>query len=138
MLVEKAKKYYSQAYDFNCAETILYAANEEYSMNLTKETLKTMSAFGGGMAIESVCGAITGALAVISILFTIERAHESERVKNLTKEFFYKFYEILETNNCAELKAKYRDEEKRCWKMIEAASIILDEIIIREKDEIGF
>ena len=36
-------------------------ANEEYNLNLSKETLKVMSSFGGGLAIGNVCGAATGA-----------------------------------------------------------------------------
>lgn len=134
MLVEKAKKYYDKAYDLNCAETMLYAANEEYDMKLTKETLKTMAAFGGGMGIESVCGAIAGSLAAISILFTKERGHESDRVKKLSIEFFEKYEKLLGTNNCALLKEKYRNEESRCGLMIEGAAKVLDEIITREKE----
>lgn len=133
MLLENAKKYYGKTYDLNCAETILYAANEEYNMNLSKETFKTMAAFGGGMAIESVCGVITGSLAVLSILFTKDRGHESDKVKNVTKEFFEKFNDKLGTDNCAELKLKYRNDEVRCELMIETAAIILDEIVQKEK-----
>jgi len=55
MLLEVVKKYYGEKYDLNCSETILYAANEEYGLNLSKETFKTMAAFGGGMAIEATC-----------------------------------------------------------------------------------
>lgn len=137
MLMDKAKKFYSKEFDLNCAETMIYAANEEYDMNLSKETLKTMAAFGGGMAIESVCGAITGSLAVLSILFTRDRGHESERVKNLTKEFFAEYQQQLNTYNCDELKAEYRNENERCWIMIEKAAETLDKIIIREKDGFG-
>lgn len=133
MLLEKATKYYGKEYDLNCAETMIYAANEEYNMNLTKETFKTMAAFGGGMAIESVCGVITGSLAVISILFTKDRGHESDKVKNLTKEFFEKFNEALKTDNCAKLKKEYRTDEVRCSLMIETAAKILDEIVEKER-----
>lgn len=133
MLLEKARKYYDKKYNFNCAETMLYAANEEYNMNLSKETFKTLAAFGGGMGIESVCGAITGSLATLSILFTIEKGHESDRIKNLSKEFFKKYYEVLGTDNCAKLKAKYKNDEIRCTVMIETAAKILDEIVIREQ-----
>ncbi|HEY5562131.1 MAG TPA: C-GCAxxG-C-C family (seleno)protein [Clostridiaceae bacterium] len=134
MLNEKVQKYYDKAYDLNCAETMLYAANDEYNMELKKETLKTMAAFGGGMAIESVCGAITGSLAVLSILFTTDRGHESDRMKNLTKEFFDKFNVALGTDNCRSLKEKYRNNEKRCFAMVEVAGSILEEIILREKN----
>lgn len=133
MLLEKALKYYSKEYDLNCAETMLYAANEEYNMNLTKETLKTMAAFGGGMAIESVCGVITGSLAAISILYTKNRGHESKLVKSLSKEFFKQFNEKLKTDNCAQLKLKYRNDEIRCTLMVETAAKVLDEIVRKEK-----
>jgi C_GCAxxG_C_C family probable redox protein len=132
MLMEKINKYYTKEYDLNCAEVMIYAASDEYNMKLKSETLKTMSSFGGGMGIESVCGAITGSLAVIGILFTKEKAHEGERVKNLCKEFFEKFEVKLSTNNCGSLKAKYRKEDIGCRIMIETAAEILDEIVIRE------
>jgi len=133
LLLEKARKYYDKAYNFNCAETMLYAADDEYNMNLSKETLKTMAAFGGGMGVESVCGAITGSLAALSILFTIEKGHESDRNKNLSKEFFQKFTGKLGTDNCAILKGNYKNDELRCTTMIETAAKILDEIVIREQ-----
>lgn len=135
MLLDKAREYYSKDYDLNCAETIIYAANEEYDLNLTGETLKSMAAFGGGMAIESVCGAATGAIAVIGIIFTHKRAHESEKIKHLTSEFMNKFESELGTLNCRELKERYRNEDARCIKMIETAASILDEIVIRERKE---
>ncbi len=91
MLLDVVKKYYGEEYDLNCAETMLYAANEEYGLNLSKETFKTMAAFGGGMGVESTCGVITGAISVLGILFTKERAHESDYVKTLTQEFIENF-----------------------------------------------
>ncbi|HCQ89327.1 MULTISPECIES: C-GCAxxG-C-C family (seleno)protein [unclassified Clostridium] len=132
MLLDKVKKFYGSEYDLNCAETIIYAANEEYNMNLNKQTLKAMAAFGGGMAVESVCGVITGAISVIGILFTEERAHESDRVKNLTKEYFEEFTSKLGSDNCAKLKENYRNDEARCFKMIEIGAEVLDEIVMRE------
>jgi C_GCAxxG_C_C family probable redox protein len=134
MLIDKIRKYYDKAYDLNCAETMIYAANEEYDMNLSKETFKTMAAFGGGMAIESVCGAITGSLAVLSLLFIKDRGHESPKVKELTKEFFFEYHNMLGTDNCSDLKAKYKNDDIRCWKMVEAAAEVLDKIVLREKE----
>ncbi|MGH4119299.1 C-GCAxxG-C-C family (seleno)protein [Clostridium sp.] len=132
MLIEKINKYYTSKYDFNCSEVMIYAASDEYNMNLKSETFKAMSSFGGGMAVESVCGAITGSLAVIGILFTCKRAHESDTVKKLCQEFFRKFEAVLNTNNCAVLKANYKKEDIGCSIMIETASSILDEIVTRE------
>lgn len=135
MLLDNVKKYYDKNYDLNCAETILYAANEEYNLNLDKNTLKTMSAFGGGMAIESTCGAITGSLAVLGIIFTKERAHESDRIKLLSQEFFQRVQEKLNTINCKELKEKYRNDEIRCVSILYDTAEVLGDIIAREQSE---
>jgi C_GCAxxG_C_C family probable redox protein len=134
MLLDNVKKYYDKKYDYNCAETILYAANEEYNLNLDKNALKTMAAFGGGMAIESICGAVTGSLAVLGIMFTKERAHESDRMKQLSQEFFEKFQDKLNTSNCKELKEKYRNDDIRCSSILYAAAEVLEDIIVREKE----
>jgi C_GCAxxG_C_C family probable redox protein len=135
MLLEVVKKYYGEKYDLNCSETILYAANEEYDLNLSKETFKTMAAFGGGMAIEATCGVITGAICVLGILFTKERAHESDYVKTLTQEFIEKFKEQCKVLNCDELKASYRNDEIRCLNIVEKGAVILDNIVIRERNK---
>jgi C_GCAxxG_C_C family probable redox protein len=137
MLLDNVKKYYDKKYDFNCAETMLYAANEEYALKLDKKALKTMAAFGGGMAIESVCGAVTGSLAVLGIMFTKERAHESDKIKQLSQEFFQRFEDKLSISNCRELKEKYRNDEIRCSSILYAAAEVLDDIVVREKSNMN-
>ena len=136
MLVEAVKKYYDKSYDLNCAETILYGANEACGLELDKKALKTMAAFGGGMAIEETCGALTGALAVLGILYVEKRAHESDRIKELTKEYFHKFKDKLSTDNCKKLKELYRNDEIRCESIVMAAAEVLEEMIEREEKDI--
>jgi C_GCAxxG_C_C family probable redox protein len=135
MLLDAIKKYYGEEYDLNCAETMLYAANEEYGLNLSKETFKTMAAFGGGMGVESTCGVITGAISVLGILFTKERAHESDYVKTLTQEFIEKFNKECNSLNCDKLKELYRNDEIRCLNIVEKGAVILDNIVVREKNK---
>ena len=53
-------------------------------------------------------------------------------MKKLCQEFFQKFEARLGTDNCAVLKAKYRKQDIGCRVMIETATEILDEIVIRE------
>ncbi|SNS04611.1 C_GCAxxG_C_C family probable redox protein [Anaerovirgula multivorans] len=130
MLKEKVEKYYNSGYDLNCAESILYAANEAYDLHLTKDTLKTMAGFGGGMAIEETCGAVTGAIAALSIMFVEDRAHEGEKIKNLVVKLFDRVEKRLGTNNCKLLKEKYRhNEEEKCKSIVLAVAQVLGEII---------
>ncbi|MCT4605457.1 MAG: C-GCAxxG-C-C family protein [Marinisporobacter sp.] len=133
MLVEIMKKYRDpNKYDLSCSETIVYAANEAYDLKLDEKVFRAMAPFSGGMWIEEVCGAISGALAVLGILFTNNVAHESDYLKKLTLEFFEKFHKKLGSINCTQLKDMHRTEDAGCNKVIYVAGEILDEIIIRE------
>ncbi|EKY28585.1 C-GCAxxG-C-C family (seleno)protein [Clostridium celatum] len=136
MLVETMKKYYDKKYDLNCAECMLTAANEEYDLGLPKVAIKSMSAFGGGMGIGSVCGAITGCIAVLGIMFTKDRGHASPQVKEMTIKFINEFNKKLGAIDCIPLKEMhYKDTENRCIKMMEVAAITLDDIIYKNKDK---
>lgn len=132
MLAETAKKYYTGNYDLNCAESILYAANEEYGLGLEKNALLTMAAFGGGMGVEEACGAMTGGLAALGILFVKESAHESDRIKRLSKELITCFRDKLGTDNCKELKDKYRHDTNKCEYIVVCAAEALEEIVHKE------
>lgn len=98
-------------------------------MNLSKETLKTMAAFGGGMGVEGVCGAISAALCVLSIMFTNKSAHESTLIKELSRKFYKEFTQKLGSDNCKYLKEQYRTESIGCSIIIYTAGEILEEII---------
>lgn len=129
MLKEAIKKYYDVQRDLNCAEAMLYAANEAYDMRLQKETLRAVAGFGGGMGVEDVCGAITGGIAVLSMIFVKDRAHESTLIKELTAIFIQRVQERLGTTNCKLLKERYRQDESRCAPIVEVAAEVLEEII---------
>ena len=132
MLKEMAKKYWTEEYDLNCAECIIYAANEEYNLNLSEQTLKVMAGFGGGMATGDVCGVVTGAIGVIGIMFTEVSGHKSPIVREMTREFIKIFNEKLGYIKCVDLKKEYINV-KRCTLMIETGAEVLDNIILKEK-----
>lgn len=131
MLKETAMKYWTDKYDLNCAECIIYAANEEYNLNLSEKTLKVMAGFGGGMATGDVCGVITGSIGVIGIIFTEVSGHKSPIVREMTKELINNFKEKLGYTKCIDLKKEYKDV-KKCTLMIETGAEILEEIILKE------
>lgn len=136
MLVETMKKYYDKKYDLNCAECMLTAANDEYDLGLPKVAIKSMSGFGGGMGIGSVCGAITGGIAALGIMFTEDRGHASPQVKEMTVEFINEFNKSLGSLDCLPLKEMhYENPEHRCIKMMEIAAIALDKIVVEKKEK---
>lgn len=133
MLYELIENGYGEKEDFNCAEKILYGANDAYKLGLSKDALKLAAGFGGGMAIESVCGALTAGIMVLGRLFVRNNAHESTKIKELTKELFEKYQKEMGDIHCAPLKARYRTEEIKCRNVILKAAKILDEIVARER-----
>ena len=129
MLGQLLQQGYAEGKDLNCAETILYGANEAYSLGLDRDDLKVAAGFGGGMAIESVCGALTGAIMVLGRLFVEDRAHASPHLKELIKELLVRYREEMGSIQCDALKERYRTEEKKCRDVIHKAARILDEVI---------
>lgn len=65
--IKKAKELRESMQGYNCAETVLMAFVDE--IGLTEEQARRVGTnFGGGMKSGSVCGAVTGAIAVLGML----------------------------------------------------------------------
>jgi C_GCAxxG_C_C family probable redox protein len=132
MLKELIQEGYRVKEDLNCAETILYAANQVYHLDLNSDSLKLAAAFGGGMGIESVCGVLSGSLMVLGRLFIKETAHKHPEIKELSKELFDTFQKEMGDILCKPLKDNYRIEEEKCREVILKGAEVLDKIITRE------
>lgn len=132
MLKEMIEKDFGKDKDLNCAEKILYGANEAYNLGLDRDSLRLASGFGGGMAIESTCGALTAAVMVLSKLFVEDTAHKSSKIKALTKEFFEDYEKAMGNIDCKSLKKRHRTLLSGCDVVIAKAAEILDEIVRRE------
>ncbi|MCE5287137.1 MAG: C-GCAxxG-C-C family protein [Pelosinus sp.] len=133
MLTELILQGFGEKEDLNCAEKILSGANQAYQLNLPPAQLKIAAGFGGGMAIGSVCGALTSSVMVLSLLFTESTGHQSPRLKPLIQELFTEYKEAMESINCSELKTLHYTPEVKCKKVIAAAAQVLDKIVSRER-----
>lgn len=129
MFRDTVMRYYDPELNYGCSEALLYAANEYFDLNLSKEAFLASSAFGGGMYHNEVCGAVSSSLAVIGILYSTGKCHNSDEMKTIEKEMFRRFIEKLGIQYCDALKEKHKTEEKRCEKMLVSAADILEELI---------
>ncbi|MDO4564306.1 MAG: C-GCAxxG-C-C family (seleno)protein [Clostridia bacterium] len=125
MLKERARYYYLEQ-DYNCAEAIAHAANEVYGLGLSKDSLKLMSGFGGGMCCGKTCGAVCAALAVISRCAVSERAHATCGFKELCADFILKCEKGFESLDCAIIKDRNATEAERCYKTVECVIDLLE------------
>ena len=131
---------------YNCAQAVLTAFHDEIEID-EKHLLKVASGFGGGMGhLQLTCGAVTGALMVISLIHGHSNVNEIEAKENTYSrimEFNKKFKELNNTTQCRELlgadfesdegRMKIMTEnlhEKVCHKAIKDAVTILRDLIL--------
>ena len=127
MLAEVAEKYYFDK-DYNCAESVLCAANEAYHLGLEDGCHHLLSAFGGGMGCGSTCGALAGALAVLGAVVVSDRAHAAPGFRELCAGFVEKFERELGSQRCCEIKPVFADPtgKRRCFAPVEIACRLLE------------
>ena len=121
--------------DLNCAEAVLHVANCAYNLDLKPETMILSSAFGGGMGIEDKCGALTASIMVLGYMFVKDRAHESSLIKEITRDYFKSFDELMKSLDCGPLKKMHRTESAGCDPVISAALETLDFTISKFSDK---
>lgn len=130
MLKDLIENGFGEEEDYNCAEKILYGANIVYNLGLSPEALKLSAGFGGGMGIESVCGALTASTMVLSHKYVEKVAHESGKIKEVNQKLFRQFMEEMDSIQCGYLKNTYRRADTGCSNIIIKAAEILDRLIV--------
>lgn len=134
MLREIAKKYYEM--DYNCAETIVHAGNEYYGLGLCEHDMRMTVAFGAGLQVGDLCGALTGSACVISAKYIERRAHEQKKeLHDVTLKLVRAFQEKLGSRLCAKIKAVHFDKEVRCLNTVLIAADVLEQVILEFEEE---
>ncbi|NBG87281.1 C-GCAxxG-C-C family protein [Isachenkonia alkalipeptolytica] len=110
---------------------MLLGGNKYYGLNLKKETITTMRGFGGGMHTEELCGALSGGVAVIGVIFSEKKEYDQDKIKEATKEFVEKFSQELTSTNCQEVKNIYREEVYKCSPVVGKAGEILERTLCK-------
>jgi C_GCAxxG_C_C family probable redox protein len=130
MLRDRIKEYYLGK-DYNCAETLLRAANDEYGLNIPEESFKLLGGFGGGLCCGKTCGALCSGISVIGQQRITGRAHATEGLKEICTEYVKQFEETLGSTECEELVKKYKKEDVRCLETVMLAADILEKTLAK-------
>ena len=128
MLKDLLPKYYLDR-NYNCAEAILHAANEQYGLGLDEHAMKLVASFGGGIQCGNTCGAVLADAAVLSMLYVEERAHESRDIRPVCVALQRAFLQKYNSTLCKDIKLQSFRPEYRCRMTIETACDILEETI---------
>jgi len=102
--IEQAEKYFDEG--FACSQAVLAAFCREY--HLPKETaLRLADGFGGGIARQGLtCGAVTGAVMVLSLKYGRTKPQNQPAKKKLNdkiQQFIQQFQAHHQTINCNDL-----------------------------------
>ena len=126
MLADIVERYYLEG-DYNCAESVLLAANEAYGLGLDPQVCyRLVSAFGGGMGCGVVCGALAGSMAALGQEAVTGRAHTTEGFKALCAGCVRDFTDTLGGRDCAQLKPKYFSRDTHCLTTVRMACDVLE------------
>jgi C_GCAxxG_C_C family probable redox protein len=127
MLADVAERFYVDG-DFNCAESVLLAANKAYGLGLDPDNChRLVSAFGGGMGCGLLCGAIAGAMAALGQEAVNTRAHVTEGFKELCAGMAAEMEAALGGVNCSVIKPALFVEGRRCAETVRRAADVLEE-----------
>ena len=143
---EKAVNYFSQK--LHCSQSVLAACAEECGIT-EEEALKLGSCFGGGMRKGHVCGAVSGALMVLGLLYGQKSVGDTEglQLSNKVNDLMMaRFKERCGSYICNDLLGCDITTEKGhqfcvdnklftdfCPKMVATAVDVVEEIIQEQK-----
>lgn len=128
MLKDTYEKYYYDQ-NYNCAETMIRAANEYYDLKLHDRDMIMLGGYGAGMQTGNTCGAVLAAVSVLSMKYVEKKAHESTDIKPVTTALVSKFNKQYGSILCKDIKPQSFDPKFRCRKTIETACDILEQVI---------
>ncbi len=127
MIADRVKKYYLDQ-GYNCAESVIHAANDEWELGLDDNTFKALGCFGGGCCCGNLCGALAGAIGAIGAKYIEKDMHSSLKAQELTKKMMQSFCDELGSEMCEDLSVN-KTPEQRCFKVVESAAKVLDRIV---------
>ena len=105
MLKDLIGKYYFDG-NYNCAESLLRAANDYYQLNLHDQDMIIIGGFGAGMQAGLTCGALLSAISVLSYKYIEAKAHESADINPIVNRLLADFTRRMESIVCAEIKPR--------------------------------
>lgn len=128
MLKDIFEKYYYDM-NYNCAETMIRAANEYYDLGLHDRDMIAFGGFGAGMQTGNTCGAVLAAVSVLSMKYIEQKAHESKDIKPVTTQLIRELNKRFGSILCKDIKPQSFQPDIRCKATIETVCDILEQVI---------
>lgn len=125
MMKQRAERYYLED-DYNCAESILRAANDEYGFGLDEKSMRVMAGYGSGLGCGATCGALCGAIAAISAAMIDTRAHATPGFRKICADFDARFHECFGSIDCRDIRKKSERAGLQCVDTVGVTADLLE------------
>ena len=120
---ERAIYYYRQGY--NCSQCLMKAAQSRYRLNISRETMNSLSGVNSGFGIGGLCSVLIAAIMVFGLLF------DENRVKVLRLKLLTAFTAKYGTVNCGALMASV--ENGSCESIVGDIAEMMEKLISEER-----
>lgn len=133
MSVELTLRYFRNG--LSCSEAVLRAFNEVYHLGLPENFYKIASGFGGGLSESGcTCGAVSGAVMVLSLLAGRNKTHQSNRKVFLAVHELHDRYKTKHKAICCRILTRHvtwnsAEHKIQCEEYVLNAARITDDII---------
>lgn len=133
--IDSEKRYGKERnlYHYNCAEVLLNSCNDYYKLGTDSKLLRAIVPFGGGMFSEKTCGALTGGVVVLGLMFAEEKPTTNEKLKDITKKWVASYEKQFGDIGCKKLKEFHRHPESGCELLILRAAELIESVISEYK-----
>ncbi|MGI6607900.1 MAG: C-GCAxxG-C-C family protein [Erysipelotrichaceae bacterium] len=126
--------YYRKENDLSCSEAMIKAGNDYFKLNMTEDCFKAFSGFSRGMYGNCTCGAVSSSVAILSLMYVENGAHNSTLMRNKVSRFVELFKKQLSTTECEKLRELHHNPELRCQKMMMVAAKLVEKVIDEKMD----
>ena len=126
MLINDYQKGMVEGRNFNCAEKLVNLGNESLNLQLPPQAVKMAAGFGAGMGKQHLCGAVAGAVMILSVVKVKTIARESD-IYVCCSEMLDEIENRLGSIICKELKASFYNKELKCKYIIDNVVEVLAE-----------
>ena len=116
---------------FNCAQSVLGALGE-YTKQDENTALAVSCGFGGGVSCGEICGAASGAVMALGLVFSQKNPQDASvraQVRKLSSDFYRQFRESFSCIRCLDLKRSGQP----CAALIEYAAEAAEKMILENQ-----
>lgn len=118
---QKALQYYHQGW--NCSQCILKAAEQEYRIPVSKQSLALCNGINTGFGMGGFCALLIAGIMVFGLLF------DEATAKSLRLQFLMEVKDKYGSHNCCDLIKMRNENSNNCEALVSSIAEVIDKLV---------